>query len=206
MHSTHAKRTPWAAGLLTLAAALLVLTAAAGPAAAAKRAVANGTTTLTVPAARVTSLTAAGVSVVNVAPVAFRFLWDGSVSWSYAARVTAGSFDVAARKGTLYHAGGLRFVNVATGASLLLGGLRVYVNGPSSVVLQAAVGGPPVTRADVMVAATPAAFSIRRKLVSISAVQFRLTSQAVVALQTALVGTFDTSDLFAVADLEFRLK
>ena len=57
-----------------------------------------------------------------------------------------------------------------------------------------------------MVSASSPEFVKKGKQVSIRDVQFRLTQQLVIALQTALVGTFDTSTVFAVADLSFRLK
>ncbi len=187
--------------------AAVVLLLAACPAFAGRRKVAGGVTTLGVPAARVAELTGADILVVNEAPATFRFVWDGALSWLYRAPMAAGgSFDAAAREGVLVHRGGLRFVNVATGASLLLSGLRIAVDGPSDVVVQAAVGGPPVTRADVLAATGGAQVEKKGKLVSIRDLQFRPTRQLVVALQTALVGTIDASTVFAAGDLEFRLK
>jgi hypothetical protein len=190
-----------------LLAAVAVLLACAGPAAAGRQKVVSGSAAFRVPSARVTSLTEAHVAVIDVPPVAFRFIWDGAVGWWYKAPAApGGTFDYAARKGMLPLKGGLRFVNVATGANLPLTGLRAYVNGPSSVVLQAAVGGPPVTRADVMVSAGSASFAKKGKVVTVRGVQFRPTPQLAVALQTALVGSLDTTSVVAVADLSFKLK
>ncbi len=188
-----------------VAAAVLLL--AACPASAGRQKVVSGATTLSVPAARVAGLTGADILVVNEAPVTFRFVWDGALSWLFRAPMAAGgSFDAAAREGVLVHRGGLRFVNVATGASLPLTGLRVTVDGLSDVVVQAAVGGPPVTRADVLAASGGAQVEKKGKQVSIRDLQFRPTRQLVVALQTALVGTIDASTVFAVGDVGFRLK
>jgi hypothetical protein len=188
-------------------AALAVLLACAGPAAAGRQKVVSGSAAFAVPSGRVTALTAMDVAVIDVAPVSFRFAWNGALAWTYRAPVAAGgSFDPAAHKGMLPLKGGLRFVNVATGAGLLLTGLRAYVNGPSSMVLQAAVGGPPVTRADVLVAGNSLAFAKKGKLVTVRGAQFKVTQQLAVALQTALVGTFETTSVFAVADLSFKLK
>jgi hypothetical protein len=195
------------AGAVLVTVVLVVLLASAAPALAGKAKVVSGATTLSVPSAGVTALTGSDVALIDIAPVAFSFQWDGALSWQYRAPLAAGgSFDFGARRGMLVHKGGLRFVNVATGASLPLTGLRVYVNGPSSVVLQAAVGGPPLTRADVLVSSTSPEFTRRGKLIAISGVQFRMTPQLAIALQTALVGTFDTTTVFAAADLSFKLK
>jgi hypothetical protein len=197
---------PGAAVAVALAA-LAVLLACAGPAAAGRQKVVSGSAALAVPSGRVTALAAMDVAVIDVAPVSFRFVWNGALSWTYRAPVAAGgTFDFAAHKGMLPLKGGLRFVNVATGASLPLSGLRAYVNGPSSVVLQAAIGGPPVTRADVLVATNSASFAKKGKLVTVRGVQFKVTPQLAVALQTALVGTFETTSVFAAADLGFKLK
>lgn len=208
MDGTSARRSRVAgAGAALVVAVLVALLLCAVPARAGRQKVVSGATTLAVPAARATALTGAGVVLIDIAPVSFRFQWDGSVSWWYRAPMAAGgTFDFSARRGTLVHNGGIRFVDVATGANLPLTGLRVYVNGPSNLVLQAAVGGPPVTRADVMVSTNGPAFVKKGKQVSIRGAQFRLTPQLAIALQTALVGTFDTTSLFAVADLRFRLK
>lgn len=189
------------------AAALALLLLVACPASAGRQKVLSGSTTLNVPAARVAALGAADVVVIDTAPVTFRYLWDGAVSWSFRAPMAAGgSFDPVARKGTLVHKGGLRFVNLATGANLPLTGLRVTIDGPSHVVLQAAVGGPPLTRAEVMEASVAPEITRKGKKVVIRDVRFRLTSQLAVALQTALVGTFDTTTVFAVSELRFTLK
>jgi hypothetical protein len=189
------------------AAALALLLLLACPAPAARQKVVGGSTTLTVPGAKVAELGAADAVVIDVAPLTFRYLWDGAVSWSFRAPMAAGgSYDHAAKKGTLVHKGGLRFVNLATGANLPLTGLRISVDGPSHVVLQAAVGGPPLTRAEVMVASATAEPVKKGRQVVIRDVRFRLTPQLAVALQTALVGTFDTTTVFAVGDLRFTLK
>lgn len=206
MGATHAGRAS-GRGAVALVVVAVVLLLAACPAYAGRQKVVSGATTLTVPPGRVAAFTGADVLVVDEAPVSFRFLWDGDVSWWYRVPMAAGgSFDAAARKGTLAHRGGLRFVNVATGADLALTGLRVTVDGPSHVVVQAAVGGPPVTRADVLVSAGAAEVTRTGRRVRISDVQFRLTPQLVIALQTALVGTFDSTTVFAVGDVAFRLK
>jgi len=189
------------------AVALAVLLLLACPAFAGRQKIVRGATTLTVPAGRVAALTAADVLVIDEPPLSFSFVWDGDVSWRYRTPMAAGgSFDAAAKKGTLVHAGGLRFVNVATGASLPLRGLRASVDGPSHVILQAAVGGPPVTRAAVMVSTGGGQLVKKGKRVSIGGLQFRLTPQLVIALQTALVGTFDATSVFAAGEVSFRLK
>jgi hypothetical protein len=207
MGQRHARRGRTARAGALGAAALAVLLLWAGPAVAGKQKVVSGATTLTVSSATVAALTAEDVAVIDVAPVSFRFLWDGDVSWSFRMPMTGGGgFDPSAGRGTLVHKGGLRFVNVATGASLSLKGFRASVNGSSGVVLEAAVGGPPVTRADVMVSMGAPQIVRKGKQVVIRGAQFRLTPQLVVALQTALVGTFDADGVFATGDLRFKLR
>ncbi len=207
MVCAHASRGRAVRAVALGATAVTVLLLWACPAFAGRQKVVSGATTLTVPGARVAALTAQDVAVIDVPPATFRFLWDGALSWSFRVPMAAGgSFDPAARRGTLVHKGGLRFVNVATGASLPLTGLRARVDGPSSIVLNAAIGGAPVTRADVMVSANGARYLKTGKQVVVRGAQFRLTPQLAVALQSALVGTIDTTTVFAVADLSFRLK
>lgn len=191
----------------TALVALAVLLACAGPAAAGRQKVVSGATTLTVAGPGVAAYTAQAVAVIDMAPVTFRFLWDDGVKWSYRLPVAAGgTYDPATARGTLVYKGGLRFVNVATGASLPLTGLRARVEGPSGLVLSAVVGGPPATRADVLESAATLRIEKKSKLVTIRGAQLRLTPQLVVALQTALVGTFDASAVFAAADTSLKLK
>ncbi len=188
-------------------AAVAILFLVASPAFAGRQKVTGGAATLTVLPARVAALTGAGILLVDAAPLSFRYVWDDALSWSYRAPMAAGgSFDAAAREGTLVLRGGLRFVNVSSGADLLLSGLRVVVDGPSHVLVQAAVGGPPVTRADVLVSTSGARVEKKGKRFSIGGLQFRPTPQLVIALQTALVGTIDASAVLAAGDLTFRLK
>lgn len=204
----HAERGPAARAAAALGvAALALLLLWAGPASAGKQRVVSGATILTVGSTGVAALTAEGVAVIDMPPVTFRFLWDGDLGWRLRAPMAAGgSFDAAARRGTLVHKGGLRFVNVASGASLPLTGLRASVNGASGVVVEAQVGGVPVTRADVMVSSGAPQIVKKGRQIVIRDVQLRLTPQLAVALQTALVGTFDTSTVFAAGDLSFKLK
>lgn len=207
MGRRHVRRGRTARAAALGAAALAVLFLWAGPVFAGKQKVVSGATTLTAGSAAVAELTAQDVAVIDVAPVTFRFLWNGDVSWRFRAPMaTGGGFDPTAKRGTLVHKGGLRFVNVATGASLPLTGFRASVDGASGVVLEAAVGGPPVTRADVMVAIGAPQIVRKGKQVVIRGAQFRLTPQLVVALHTALVGTFDAGGIFATGDLRFKLK
>jgi hypothetical protein len=188
-------------------AALTLLLPAASPALAGRQKVVSGATTLAVPGVRVAALTAQDVAVVDVSPATFRFVWDGELVWSFRVPMTAGgTFDHAAGRGTLAHKGGLRFVNVATGASLSLTGLRAHVDGPAGIVLEAAVGGAPVTRAEVLVSTDEARIVKKGRQVLVRDVRLRLTPQLAVALQTALVGTVDTTAVFAVADMSFKLK
>jgi hypothetical protein len=189
------------------ALAAVALLAVAGPAAAKPQKVVSGTTRMSVPKTQVTALTVQDVALVNISPVSFRFVWAEALSWWFSVPMTSGgSFDYAAGRGTLIHKGGMRFVNVVTNTTLRLTGLRIVFNGPSSVVLTAAVGDAPVTRADIMRATNTPAYRKQGKFVHIDGIQFRLTPQAVLALQTALVGTPDVTTQFAKADVDFKLK
>lgn len=195
------------AAIALAACVLSVALLAAGPAAAAPRKVVGGETALTVPKSRVAALTADDLALVNISPASFRFVWDDSLSWRFGVPMgSGGTFDFAAKKGTFYHRGGLRFVNVADDRTLRLTGLRVVVRGPSSIVLSAAVGNAPVTRADVMVATGTPTYVKKGKVVTIDGVQFKLAPAAVVAIQTALGVTPDTTTVFAVADLHFKTR
>jgi hypothetical protein len=186
---------------------VLVMAVAAGPAAAKSQKVVSGDTHLTIPKARVSALTVQNVAMVNISPVSFRFVWENALSWWFNVPMDkGGTFDFAAKKGTFIHKGGLRFVNVANNTTLRLTGLRVVVNGPSSVVLSAAVGNAPVTRADVMTATNSPAFKMQGKTASIDGVQFKLTAAGVLAVQTALGVTLDSTTLFCDVDLDFKLQ
>lgn len=208
MKSPRARREPGRGSAVVLVIlTLLVAALMATPALAGSRKVVNGTTELTVPGAQVTALTAKSVALLPITPVSFRFEWTGVVSWWYSAPMApGGTFDVAARKGTLTHRGGLRFVNVANGKSLRLEGLRLVVGGPSSYALTAAVGDAPATRAEVMVATNSPRFTRKAKLVAIDGIQFKLTQQTVIAVQEALGVTLDATTLFADTDVELRVK
>ncbi len=186
---------------------VLVMALAAGPASAKAQKVVSGDTHLSIPKARVSALTVQNVAMVNIAPVSFRFVWENALSWWFNVPMDkGGTFDFAAKKGTFVHKGGIRFVNVANNTTLRLTGLRVVVNGPSSIVLSAAVGNAPVTRADVMTSTSSPAFSKQGKAVSIDGIQFKLTAAGVLAVQNALGVTLDATTLFSDADLDFRLQ
>ena len=200
----------WTRVRVVVALVALVVTVAAvaaGPAAAKAQKVVSGATHLSIPRARVTALTVQNVALADITPVSFRFVWTNALSWWFSVPMAAGgTFDYAATKGTFIHKGGIRFVNVATNTTLRLTGLRVVVNGPSSVVLSAAVGNAPVTRADVMTSTSSPAVTRQGKTVSIDGIQFKLTAAGVLAVQTALGVTLDATTVFAEADLDFTLK
>jgi hypothetical protein len=197
----------WARVCMVAVLALTTAAVAAGPAAAKAQKVVRGDTHLSVPRARVTALTVQNLAIADIAPVSFRFVWANALSWWFNVPMAdGGTFDYAATKGTFIHKGGIRFVNVATNTTLRLTGLRVVVKGPSSVVLSAAVGNAPVTRADVMTSTSSTAITRQGKTVSIDGIQFKLTAAGVLAVQTALGVTLDTTTLFADVDLDFTLK
>lgn len=187
--------------------ALLVVMLAAAPAMAASAKVVSGDTNLTIPKAQVTSLTAKSVALLNIPPVSFRFQWSSGVSWWYEAPMaTGGTFDYSTKKGTLYHNGGLRFVNVANNKTLRVGGLRFIANGPKSFTFSAAVGDAPATRANVFIATNAPKFTKQGKTIKIDGVQFKLTDAGALAIKTALGVDLSTATLFSDTDLQFKTK
>ena len=185
----------------------IAMLAAVAPAMAAPVKVVGGDTNLTIPKAQVTALTAKSIALLNISPMSFRFQWNSGVSWWFAAPMASGgTFDYAAKKGTLYHDGGLRFVNVANNKTLRLGGMRVLANGASSFAFSAAVGDAPATRATVFIATNAPRFTRQGKTIKIDGVQFRLTDAGALAIKTALGLDLPTSTLFADTDLQFKTK
>lgn len=207
MKEQHARRgASLGPALAVIVLVLTVLALTAGPADAGSRKVVNGSTEFSVPGSQVTALTAKQIALIPIDPVSFRFEWTGVVGWWYGDPMgPGGTFDLAAHKGTLVHLGGLRFVNVADGRSLHLDALRLIVRG-SSVTVNASVGEPPATRADVMVATNSPKYTRQAKHMTIDGIQFSLTQQTVIAVQEALGVTLDTTSLFATADVQFRVK
>jgi hypothetical protein len=95
--------------------------------------VASGDTNLTIPKAQVTAPTAKNVALLNISPVSFRFQWSSGVSWWFEAPMASGgTFDHTTTNGTLYHDGGLRFVNVANNTTLRMGGMWFIATGPKT--------------------------------------------------------------------------
>ena len=201
------RRTGSSALVVLLCALLVVMLAAAAPALAASAKVASGGTALTIPKAQVTALTAENVALLNISPMSFRFQWSSGVSWWFAAPMArGGTFDYAAKKGTLYHDGGLRFVNVANDSSLRMEGMRFIANGPTSFTVSAAVGDAPATRANVFIATNAPKFTKRGKSIRIDGVQFKLTEQGALAIKLALGVDLSTATLFSDTDLQFKIK
>lgn len=210
MGSPQAVRTRRAGSIaivVVLFALLVVMLAAAAPAMAASAKVASGDTNLTIPKAQVTALTAKNVALLNISPVSFRFQWSSGVSWWFEAPMpSGGTFDYATKRGTLYHNGGLRFVNVANNKALRMGGMRFIANGPKSFTFSAAVGDAPATRANVFIATSAPKFTKQGKTIKIAGVQFKLTDAGALALKTALGVELSTSTLLADTDLQFKIK
>ena len=209
-------RSPQAAGthrarssaiVVVLLAVLVAMLAAAAPARAASMKVVSGNTYLTIPQAQVSALTVMNVAVLPVSPVSFRFQWEPGVSWWYDLPMASGStFDYAAKKGSVLHKGKLRFVNVLTDQDLLMGGLRVVFTNAQTIALSSAVGLAPATRAVVFTATNLPAYSKQGKIIKIEGIQFRLTDAGALALKLALGVDLSTSTLFAVTDLQFKIK
>jgi hypothetical protein len=193
--------------VVVLFALLVVMLAAAAPALAASAKVVSGHTQLTVPKAQVTALTAKSVAILPVFPVSFRFQWSSGVRWWFnLPMASGGTFDYGAKKGTLYHDGKLRFANVATNKTLLMGGLRVLVTNSHTVALSSAVGTAPATRAVVFTATNAPKFTKQGKTIKIDGVQFKLTAAGALAIKLALGVELSTSTLFADTDLQYKIK
>jgi hypothetical protein len=210
MSSPQAVRRHKAGGIaivVVLFALLVVMMAVAAPAMAASAKVASGNTELTVPKAQVAALTATNLAILPVSPVSFRFQWNAGVSWWFDLRMTPDSaFDYAAKKGTFYHSGKLRFVNVLTNQNLLMGGLQVIVTNPHAFALSSAVGTAPATRAIVFTAENSPKFTKQGKTIKIDGIQFKLTAAGALAIKTALGVDVSTTTLFADTDLQFKIK
>jgi hypothetical protein len=205
--AVHTRRAGSIAIVVVLFALLVVMLAAAAPAMAASAKVVNGDTQLTVPKAQVIVLTAKSAAILPVSPVSFRFQWSNAVSWWFnLPMASGGTFDYGAKKGTFYHDGKLRFVNVATNQTLLMGGLRVLVTNSHTIALSSAVGTAPATRADVFAATNTPKFTKQGKTIKIDGVQFKLTAAGALAIKTALGVELPTTELFADADLQFKIK
>jgi hypothetical protein len=206
-HEARSHRTRSVAMVVLLSALLLIVLAASGPALAASAKVVRGATNFTVPRAQVAALTAKNVALLNAPPMAFRFQWASGVSWWFQAPLkSGGTFDFAAKKGTLYHSGGFRFVNVADNTSLPVGGTRFIAAGPSSFILSASVGTAPATRTPLFAAKNTPKITKRGKVIRIEGVQFKLTSQGALVLKLALGVDLSTETLFSDTDLQFTIK
>ena len=121
---------------------------------------------------------------------------------------SGGTFDFAAKKGTFYHDGKLRFVKVSTSTNknLLMGGLRVIFTSANAIALSSAVGTAPTTRAIVFTATNTPKYTKDGKTIRIDGIQFKLTDAGALALKTALGVDLDMTTLFADIDLQFKIK
>lgn len=204
--AVHRRKAGGVAAVL-VCAVLLVVVLGAAPAMAAQVKVVSGDTHLTVPKAQVSSLTAKNVAILNVSPISFRFQWNAGISWWFNLPMASGStFDYAARKGTLYHDGKLRFVEVLTNKNLLMGGLRVIFTDSHSIALSSAVGTAPTTRAVVFQATNTPKYTRQGKTIKVDGIQFKLTDAGVLAIKNALGVELSTATLFADTDLQFKTK
>ena len=193
--------------VVVLFALLVVMLAVAAPAMAAPAKVVSGTTQLTIPKAQVAALTAKNLAILPVDPVSFRFQWVSGISWWFnLPMASGGTFDYRAKKGTFYHDGKLRFVNVLTNQNLLMGGLRVVFTNAQTIALSSAVGTAPATRAVVFTATNLPSYTKQGKTIKIDGVQFLLTDAGALALKTALGVDLSTTTLFADTDLQFKIK
>ena len=195
--------------VVVLFALLVIMLAAAAPAMAASAKVVSGDTSMTIPKAQVSFLTTKNVAILPVSPVSFRFQWEPGVSWWFRLPMASGgTFDFAAKKGTFYHDGKLRFVNVSTttNQNLLMGGLRVIFTNASTIALSSAVGTAPTTRAVVFNATNTPKYTKDGKTIKIDGIQFKLTDAGALAIKTALGVDLDTTTLFADTDLQFKIK
>jgi len=206
-HIVRRHRSGGVAIVVVLFALLVVMLAVAAPALAAQAKVASGNTELTVPKAQVSAVTLKNVAILPVSPVSFRFQWNNAISWWFNLPMASGStFDFTAKKGTFYHDGKLRFVNVLTNQNVLMGGLRVVFTNSHTIALSSAVGTAPATRADVFTATNTPKYTKQGKTIKIDGIQFKLTAAGALLIKTALGVDLSTTTLFADTDLQFKLK
>ncbi len=205
--AVHARRAGSIATVALLFALLVVVLAAAAPALAASAKVVSGDTQLTIPKAQVAALTAKNLAILPVEPVSFRFQWDSGISWWFNLPMASGStFDYATKKGTFYHDGKLRLVNVLTNQNLLMGGLRVIFTNAQTIALSSAIGTAPATRAVVFTASNLPLYTKQGKTIKIDGIQFKLTDAGSLALKVALGLDIPSTTLFADTDLQFKIK
>jgi hypothetical protein len=127
--------------------ALAALTVGTATAAAAPVQFVGGWTTLTTDPATTSVLVQNGILPQAVAPGSVRPAPSGALSLQYSFPITGGSADLSTLAGQVQHSGGIRFVNVANGRSLLVSD---FVIDTAAGQLTAAVNGNPNVRVPIL--------------------------------------------------------
>lgn len=177
---------------LTLLAALVAVAAiAAGSATAAPTSTVQfvgGKTTLTTDPATTSVLLANRIVPQPVAPGSARPVWKRGFALKFAFPITGGSADPATLAGEIRHSGGIRFVNLANGSSLLLTDFTIDTVAGQ---LTAAVNGDPAVRVPILnLDLSEADVRIKNRWVKVRNVGASLTATAAGALNATLGVSF----------------
>lgn len=177
---------------LTLIAALAVVAAiAAGSATAAPASsveFVGGKTTLTTDTATTSVLLANKIVPMPVAPGSAKPVWKRGPALKFAFPITGGSADPATLAGEVRHSGGIRFVNLANGNSLLLTDFTIDTVAGQ---LTAAVNGDPAVRVPILnLDLSKADVRVKNRWVKVRNVGASLTATAAGALNATLGVTF----------------
>lgn len=177
---------------LTLIAALAVVAAiAAGSATAAPASsveFVGGKTTLTTDTATTSVLLANKIVPMPVAPGSAKPVWKRGPALKFAFPITGGSADPATLAGEVRHSGGIRFVNLANGNSLLLTDFTIDTVAGQ---LTAAVNGDPAVRVPILnLDLSEADVRVKNRWVKVRNVGASLTATAAGALNATLGVTF----------------
>jgi hypothetical protein len=188
--------------VITAVAALGVFGATAAAAPAATVQLAGVKTTLTTDPATTKILVKRGILPVPVRPATVRPTWQSGLALRYSFPITGGSVDADTLAGEIRHSGGLRFVNIRNGKSLLLTSFTIDTVAGQ---LTAAVNGNPAVRVPILnLDLSTAEIAKPLPRVIVTGVGASLTSTAAAALNGTLGVSFfaegiklGTADVYA---------
>jgi hypothetical protein len=173
------------------AAVLSVAAVTAGAATAAPAATVqfvDGKTTLTTDPGTTAVLLQNKIVPMPVAPGSARPVWKRGLALKFAFPITGGYADPATLAGEIRHSGGIRFVNLANGKSLLLTDFTIDTVAGQ---LTAAVNGDPAVRVPILnLDLSEADVRIKSRWVKVRNVGASLTATAAGALNATLGVTF----------------
>jgi hypothetical protein len=174
--------------MTALVAVAAVATGAATAAPAASVQFVDGKTTLTTDTATTAVLLANKIAPLPVSPGSARPVWKRGPALKFAFPITGGSADPATLAGQILHSGGIRFVNLANGKSLLLTDFTIDT---AAGQLTAAVNGDPAVRVPILnLDLSKAEVRVKERWIKVRGVGASLTATAAGALNATLGVTF----------------